>query len=116
MKSIRRSVFETNSSSTHSITMCSKEDFDAWKKGKVVFEDTYNGGKFITLEKAMKKIKENDPELDLADEIAVEDALREESFRTYESYFEDDELECFTDKFKTKGGEEVIAFGKYGYQ
>ena len=116
MKSIRRSVFETNSSSTHSITMCSGEDFKAWKKGDVVFEDSYNGGKFITLEKAMKEIKKNYPDLDLTDEDAVREALFDSEFRTYENYFEDDELECFTDKFKTKGGEEVIAFGKFGYQ
>lgn len=28
---IRRNVFETNSSSVHSITMCSKDDFEKWK-------------------------------------------------------------------------------------
>lgn len=28
---IRRNVFETNSSSVHSITMCSKDDFEKWE-------------------------------------------------------------------------------------
>jgi len=32
-RQIRRSVFETNSSSTHSITMCSNTDFEKWENG-----------------------------------------------------------------------------------
>lgn len=28
MRIVRKNVFETNSSSTHSITMCSESDFD----------------------------------------------------------------------------------------
>ena len=39
MKQIRRNVFETNSSSTHSLTMCSKSQFEDWKAGKVLFND-----------------------------------------------------------------------------
>lgn len=31
---IRRGVFETNSSSTHSITICSPEDFELLKRGE----------------------------------------------------------------------------------
>ena len=31
---IRRGVFETNSSSTHSITICSPEDFELLKEGE----------------------------------------------------------------------------------
>ena len=31
-RQIRRGVFETNSSSTHSLVMCSEEEFEAWKK------------------------------------------------------------------------------------
>lgn len=36
---IRRGVFETNSSSTHSITICSPEDFELLKKGECNNED-----------------------------------------------------------------------------
>lgn len=27
---VRQGVFETNSSSTHTLTICSKDDFDKW--------------------------------------------------------------------------------------
>ena len=37
MKLIRRGTFETNSSSTHSITMCKESDFDKWKNGEMYF-------------------------------------------------------------------------------
>lgn len=35
---VRRDVFETNSSSTHSITICSPEDFELLKRESVTME------------------------------------------------------------------------------
>lgn len=37
-RQIRRGVYETNSSSSHSITMCSEEEFEKWKDGKLLFD------------------------------------------------------------------------------
>lgn len=34
-KQIRCGVFETNSSSCHSITMCMKSDYDRWEKDEL---------------------------------------------------------------------------------
>lgn len=34
MKVIRRGIFETNSSSTHAMTICTEEEYDKWKKGE----------------------------------------------------------------------------------
>lgn len=111
MKAIRRGVFETNSSSTHSITMCSKEDFDAWKKGKMLLDEC--DGKFITKEEALANLKENDEDLDMADRDAVEEAMQDAGYRTYDDYTAS-ELEQFVETYKTKTGEIVIAFGQYG--
>lgn len=36
-RQIRRGVFETNSSSVHSITMCSDSEFDRWENGELLF-------------------------------------------------------------------------------
>lgn len=36
-KQIRRGVFETNSSSVHSLTMCTSSDYDKWKNGELVW-------------------------------------------------------------------------------
>lgn len=35
MIQVRQGVFETNSSSTHSITMCTKNEFNEWVGGKI---------------------------------------------------------------------------------
>lgn len=35
--SVRRGIFETNSSSVHSLTMCNKSDYDAWKDGELIY-------------------------------------------------------------------------------
>ena len=91
MKVIRRGVFETNSSSTHSITMCSKEDYDKWKHGNL-FIDTW-GNKFVK---------------------SPEEAEYSRDAQTYEQYFDDDELESFEDTYTTKSEEVIVAFGKYG--
>ena len=48
MEIIRNRVFETNSSSTHSITMCMKSDYDKWKDGKLYFWEC--ASKFVTKE------------------------------------------------------------------
>ena len=39
-RQIRRGVFETNSSSTHSITLMMKKDYDRWQKGDLYLFDT----------------------------------------------------------------------------
>ena len=36
---VRQGVFETNSSSTHTLTICSKDDFDKWKHGEIFWLD-----------------------------------------------------------------------------
>ena len=36
-RQIRRGVFETNSSSVHSLTRCTSSDYDKWKNGELVW-------------------------------------------------------------------------------
>lgn len=36
-RQIRLGVYETNSSSTHSLTICSEEEFEQWKNGELLF-------------------------------------------------------------------------------
>lgn len=55
-RQIRRGVFETNSSSTHSLTMCSEEEFEQWKKGKVLFDENYET--FVKVSELSNKDKE----------------------------------------------------------
>ena len=89
--SIRRGVFETNSSSTHTITMCSEEEYNKWKNGELVFDRWQ--------EELVEPKKENE----------------HHRYQTYDEFWEDEFLEGFKEKYTTNSGEKVIAFGLYGY-
>lgn len=117
-KQIRRGVFETNSSSTHSLTMCSESEYDKWVKGELLYDN--DGGDFYTKEDAIEKIKDYSwliGRVDWNDKDSVNEALRDESFYTYEQYCND--IGYYYDEFRgsytTENGEKVIAFGYYGY-
>jgi hypothetical protein len=48
---IRRGTFETNSSSVHSLTLCSKSDYERWSYGELFYEPWGEG--FIEPEKIL---------------------------------------------------------------
>ena len=48
MKIVRQGVFETNSSSTHSLSICSTEDFKKWMNNELFY--CCDEDKFYTLE------------------------------------------------------------------
>lgn len=37
MKQIRKNIFETNSSSTHTLAICTEDEYKDWKDGKLLF-------------------------------------------------------------------------------
>lgn len=123
MEVIRRSVFETNSSSTHSLTMCSEQEYDKWKSGEVMLRDDYsrkdNESQFITKEEAIKiKNLADDPDykeaIESDDQEAIEEILKENEIYTFENFFRDD-MEDFESTYTTKTGEKIMAFGYYGH-
>ena len=115
-RQIRRGVFETNSSSTHSITMCSQEEYDKFKNGELYinWHDS-----FVTKEEIIEDIRKERCDFDnLSDEEkdnVIKRYMKDMELRDYESYWDDDYLEGYEDSYTTKSGEKVIAFGKYGY-
>lgn len=115
MRTIRIGVFETNSSSTHSLTMCTKEQYEKWQAGEIWLNDSYRnkGKKFITKDEGNEIIKER---LGDVDEDDLPEALRDEDiYRTPQEYLQDDDYEAFHKEYKTPGGETVIAIGYYGF-
>lgn len=117
----RHGVFETNSSSTHSLTMMMKSDYDRWKNEKLylyqgsgwswdVNKPIYNT--LYTKEEAVNFAKNN--------------RYYEEGWKIDDDYLRDDEfiswddegneyLESFYEEFTTPSGETIVAFGEYGY-
>lgn len=120
--SIRRGVFETNSSSTHSLVMVDEDDFELFKKGGLLYtEDVWTQKvlirtPFCTWKEASDYMEEIGKGInDCTPEEALE-ALLEEDFKTYEKLIEEeDEFEVFISRYVSKSGDRIVAFGKYGY-
>lgn len=83
-KQTRVGVFETNSSSTHSLTICTEDDFERFKDGK--FMSRYG------------ELVKPDPEDE--NQVAYEDM--------------GSDLEYFEERFTTPSGDKMVAFGEYG--
>lgn len=117
METIRVGVFETNSSSTHSLTMCTREEYDKWKKGELLWNKWDED--FMTLEQLCREneIQFDDELYDNDEDYAesIDKKIKNAGYLTYEEFWEDEYLEGFEDSYTTKGGEEIVAFGLYGY-
>lgn len=112
MINIRNGLFETNSSSVHSLTMTSGVNYDKWVDGEVVYDENEN--EFITLDEAKARYKILKGAYSDDDELA--DLLSEEYVYTFEAYDTAYEYyETFSDSYITENGERVVAFGYYGH-
>lgn len=137
MKTIRHHVFETNSSSTHCITMCDSSEFQKFKTGecfmlgwedglipietiyKEIVADESNDFKDLTFDEFKEATKKyasmSYDESDNDDKTnAICDWLEGNDYYTYRTYG-GDEFETFENSYETKDGTTVIAFGFYGY-
>ena len=91
MRTVRRGVFETNSSSTHSLTIVSKEEYDKCENGELLFS-RYD-----------RNFVENTAE-----------NREDEDYKTCKDFWDDIDMETFHTN-KTINGVDVVAFGYYGY-
>lgn len=114
MQTIRRAVFETNSSSTHSITIVSKEEFDKFKRGELFIGE--HDDKFSTREQVISRCKKFIKEslLNPEDEDEFNEILDSNGYKTYDTYMNEGYLESFIESYTTKSGDEIVAFGVYG--
>lgn len=118
---IRRDVFETNSSSVHSITMCTGSDFDRWTDGELLFWEDEK--KFGTREELIEDLKKDTwydgklryPNINWDDKDQVSDIFNDENIKTFNQYFQNDWFETYWEAYTTPGGENIVAFGYYGH-
>ena len=98
-RQIRRGVFETNSSSVHSLTMCMESDFNKWVAGELVWS------------------RWEDELVPITDEIKKSMEKDEREYLTYEQFNDYDyiDYETFEDSYTTPNGETVKSFGYYGH-
>lgn len=107
MKQIRVGVFETNSSSTHSLTIVSEEDYVKWQSGELLLNT--NKEELVPFPKDYVKKEETEQGGD-GNEFEDEDGV----LKTYEQWL-DSNNEDYVGKFTTKSGDKIVVFGKYGY-
>lgn len=133
MLQIRQGVFETNSSSTHSITMCSKDEYKKWMSGELYLNDDGWWGldcmidakdkTFITKDEAIsllggyKYCDYSEETLRNLDDEELHEEFYENGIYSCEDYWERrcEWFETFENDFTTESGDEVVAFGFYGH-
>jgi hypothetical protein len=115
MIQVRKSVFETNSSSTHSLVMAVESEFSRWENGEVYYcshwyswsrpedKNKFVAGRFYPVEEVDAYFESIDEERDTYD------------FSTYDEFCESDSLEVEDYSYTTPGGEVIKAVAKYGY-
>lgn len=127
---IRRGVFETNSSSVHSLTMCMKSDYDKWTSKDLFLYTGYGFGyaeekkpinsHFYTKEQVIDFMQSNeytDKNMNWDDEDEVMDYFHENEWYDFDYYVNHYlcEYEQFEEEYNTPNGETVVAFGYYGH-
>ena len=102
MKQIRKNVFETNSSSTHSLTMCTEAEYEKWKDGKLIYDRWEHA--LIEVTDEIKKYREESYALNGSHEYG--------RYQTEEEYWEhvEEYYETFCHSYN-----DTVAFGYYGY-
>ena len=138
MRQVRNGVFETNSSSTHSITICPQETYDKWRDGKLLFnewDDKFIEAKELTpddykhagkqYESLKGKYYKNWNELSEEEQKAytTEYVLKyrrnndfNDDYITYDEWRDRNSgLEMYYKYYTTKNGDKIVAFGSYGY-
>lgn len=115
MIQVRKNVFETNSSSTHSLVMAVDSEFSKWENGEVYYcshwyswsrpedKNKFVAGHFYPVEEVDAYFESIDEERDTYD------------FSTYDEFCDSDSLEVEDYSYTTPGGEVIKAVAKYGY-
>lgn len=105
MKQIRYNVFETNSSSTHSLILMNETDYDKWVKGELILDDMYE----------LCDTKD----LELTEYIPGEDDWDEDQYmidkdeNRYFRYNDISRLDVKEDTIKTPNGDNVFGISIY---
>lgn len=95
MKTIRFGAFETNSSSTHSLIICTDDEYNKWLSGDAVLDRDYE--KIIPMP---------------SDQELKEDDWR---YLKYSDYDDRIDMDSFSETYTTPHGDVVHVFGWYGY-
>ena len=111
MIQIRQGVFETNSSSTHAISVCSAQDYEDLKIGKALINSNFDILPRDEAEKFNDELRAKCKKAGYSEDY-IEDIIQEDGYVTWHDLR--GEYEYFENR-STIQGVDVVAFGYYGY-
>ena len=119
---VRKGVFETNSSSTHTMIMCTGEEYQKFEDGEMLVdlmdEELFSYDDIVDLiTDDYYKDEFSESGIDITDKRAVVKwaAANIDDLQDVDDFYDDTYLETFSQSFTTESGEKVVAFGRYGY-
>lgn len=127
MRQIRRNIFETNSSSVHSLTICKREDYERWKTdGTYMYKDG-DDVHFVSRGEAIERynlfcpVRRNYLSLDPIDTDYMTDEeidkmlsiMRMFSYQSWKKYCEN--YEEYTERVDVDSAGSYFVFGYYGH-
>lgn len=132
MINVRHGVFETNSSSTHSVTICNKSDYERWRRGEILYSSYEN--RFVDnlplspqeQEKAKKDYVSKSNMFWKQWDVLTEEEQNQwyknwaaankyhGNYETFDEYYRHD-LNYFDESFVSQSGDQIVVFGRYGY-
>lgn len=113
MLQIRRDVFETNSSSIHSLIIMEDDDFHDWEDGSKYYD--FDKGRFYTINEVQDMITQDDIDPDDEDdwiEWCLENNIL--NYELFQQKCENNYYETFAQKHTLKNGDVVWGVGYYG--
>lgn len=129
MIQIRRSIFETNSSSTHSMSICTSDVYDKWMRGEMVHQkstnDFYTRDELVNVfnnrsyysseykEKLITKLTNLEWGSEELIEFLIDQGLYD--FNSWCGFVEDMGYEPYTRKYQSPSGDNIVIFGYSGY-
>lgn len=132
-RQIRFGMFESNSSTTHVLYMVSRDAYEKYEQGGYLYDGSSYGwknkkavpknGEIYSREEVIEMIKNNYKDYEPFNEDEMdEDEIKDEwdeiisgAEFVSEEILENQDFETFYDSYRTPSGEEVVAFGYYGY-
>lgn len=135
MRQVRRCVFETNSSSMHTLTLtiCSKEEYEGWQRGELIYDtweeklvskdsvNVFSEADIIKYYSTQKEQFWKDWEQLSEEEKEEFRSIYHKKFDRSDSYLDYNEYdsyyanyEYFEQAYTTKNNDEIVAFGYYG--
>lgn len=128
---IRHNIFETNSSSVHSLTMCDLAEWNDWQADLTYFnlsDQTFERqdvidriieekfSSYLIEEKITFKGENSEDKRDMKFNEFAYEWKRDNEYYSAEDFFDSfgDTFETFTEYHHTKSGEQVVAFGFFG--